>query len=136
MDNLVSVPMTNPSAFLKQRAKASLTQDLTLDKAADLTAQRNALLEDDSIPDGLKRAQLQQLNRQVRTWTQKVRQPFREGSDAGEDTVIKALIKTIKSPEADPPVIPKRRPTKKDASPLAPVAQKKRKDVATQWLDF
>ena len=96
MDNLVSVPVTNPCTFLKQRAKASLTQDM--DKAADLTAQRNEINPD--IPDGL--AQLQQLNRQVRTWTKKARDPF--GSDTEENisptqNMIKALIKTIKSPE-------------------------------------
>ena len=146
MDNQVSVPLTNPSTFLamKQRAKASLTQDMTLDKATDLTAQRNALLLNPDIPDGMKTAQLKQLNRQVARWTQKVREPFGEGSDVGEmsptQNMIKALIKTIKSPDADPPVIPKRRPTKKDASsldiPTTPVARKKRKDVATQWLDF
>ena len=59
MDNLMSVPVTDPSNFLKQQAKASLTQDMDLDKAAELTAERNALLTNQDIPDALKRAQLQ-----------------------------------------------------------------------------
>ena len=96
MDDMVSVPVTNPSTFLKQQA--SLTQD----KAAELTAQRNP-----TIPD--KRAQ----HRQVRTQ--------RDQSDA--------VIKTIKSPDADPPVKTKR-PAKKDTSPL--VARK----LAQEWLEF
>ena len=127
MDNLMSVPVTDPSNFLKQQAKASLTQDMDLDKAAELTAERNALLTNQDIPDALKRAQLQQVNRQVRTWTKKVRDPF--GSD--DDTVIKAFIKAIKSPEDSTPVIPKRSPTQKDTAPVA-----RKKDVAKKWLDF
>ena len=122
---MVSVPVVKPSDFLtmKQQAKAALTQDMNLDKAADLTAQRNALLLNKDVPDALKRAQLKELNRKVAHWTKKVRQPFGVSSDAGEvgptetdvsptQNMIKALIKTIKSPEVDPPVIPraKRRP--------------------------
>ena len=111
MADMVSVPVVKPSDFLtmKQQAKAALTQDMNLDKAADLTAQRNALLLNKDVPDALKRAQLKQLNRQVRVWTKKVREPFGVSSDAGEvgptetdvsptQNMIKALIKTIKSP--------------------------------------
>ena len=62
------------------------------------------LLADDSIPDALKRAQLKQLNRQVWTWTKKVRQPFSgEVSPVGEDTatdptkaLVHALVKKLK----------------------------------------
>ena len=79
MDNLVSVPLTNPCTFLKQQA--------SLDKVAQPT-----------IPDG---------HRQVR----------RDGDDA--------LIKTIKSPDANPPVKPKR-------PPKPSVARK----LAQQWLEF
>ena len=84
MDNLVSVPVTNPCSFLKQQA--SLAQD----KVARPT-----------IPD----AQHRQVQRDR------------------HDT----LIKTIKSPDADPPV-KTRRPAKKDT----PVARK----LAQQWLEF
>ena len=62
------------------------------------------LLADDSIPDALKRAQLKQLNRQVWTWTKKVRQPFSgEVSQVGEDratdptkALVHALVKKLK----------------------------------------
>ena len=37
-------------AEYKAQAKADLTRDSNLDKAADLVAQRRVLLEDESIP--------------------------------------------------------------------------------------
>ena len=43
---------------LKAQAMADLTRDTNLDKAADLAAQRQALLMNPDIPDGLKTAQL------------------------------------------------------------------------------
>ena len=81
-----------------------MTRDSNLDKASDLVAQRNILLTDDSIPDALKRAQLKELNRQVWTWTKRVRQPFSgEVSQVGEDTatdptkaLVHALVKKLK----------------------------------------
>ena len=100
-------------AQLKAQAMADLTRDTNLDKAADLAAQRNALLMNPDIPDGLKTAQLKQLNRQVRTWTQKVREPFR-GYDSpvpqvGEDraaeptkAMVHALLKTLKTEPEEP----------------------------------
>ena len=143
MDDLVSVPVIDPNAFLtmKQEAKADLTQDMNLDKAAELSAQRRALLMNPNIPDGLKTAQLKQLNRQVRTWTKKVRQPFGEGRETGPtetdvsptQNMIQALIKTIKSPEASPAVIPKakRRPvddlTPMPTPPTRPAKKKAKK---------
>ena len=133
MEDLASVPVVKPSTFLamKQEAKASLTQDMNLDKAADLAAQRHALLTNPAIPDGLKKAQLKQLNRKVTHWTKKVRQPFGEGSDVGglgddvtdvspTQNMIKALIKTIKFPEAVPTVIPKAK--QRPVDDLMPVA--------------
>ena len=89
----------------KAQARADLTRDSNLDKASDLVAERNVLLTDDSIPDALKRAQLKQLNRQVWTWTKKVRQPFDMGPvpQVGEDTatdptkaLVHALVKQLK----------------------------------------
>ena len=98
----------------KAQARADLTRDSNLDKASDLVAQQKVLLEDDSIPDALKAAQLKQLNRQVRHWTQKVRQPF-SGYDSpvpqvGEDSatdptkaMVHALLKSMKTePEEEP----------------------------------
>ena len=91
-------------AQYKAQARAYLTRDSNLDKASDLLAERNVLLADDSIPDALKRAQLKQLNRQVWTWTKKVRQPFSgEVSQVGEDSatdptkaLVHALVKKLK----------------------------------------
>ena len=88
----------------KAQARADLTRDSNLDKASDLVAKRNVLLTDDTIPDALKRAQLKQLNRQVWTWTKRVRQPFSgEVSQVGEDTatdptkaLVHALVKKLK----------------------------------------
>ena len=60
-------------AEYKAQARADLTRDSNLDKAAELVAERNVLLMDPDIPDALKRAQLKALNRQVRNWTKKVR---------------------------------------------------------------
>ena len=45
-------------AQYKAQAKADLTRDTNLDKAADLVAQRNILLANPDIPDALKAAQL------------------------------------------------------------------------------
>ena len=151
MADMVSVPVVKPSDFLtmKQQAKAALTQDMNLDKAADLTAQRNALLLNKDVPDALKRAQLKALNRQVRVWTKKVREPFGVSSDAGEvgptetdvsptQNMIKALIKTIKSPELDPPPIPraKRRPvddlTPVPTPPTRPAKKKAKKALGVE----
>ena len=103
-------------AQYKAQAKADLTRDTNLDKAADLVAQRRVLLEDDSIPDALKTAQLKQLNRQVRAWTQKVRDPFRggyEGPQVREDratdptkAIVHALVKKLKEePEEEEPTL-------------------------------
>ena len=98
-------------AGYKAQARADLTRDSNLDKASDLVAERNVLLADDSIPDALKRAQLKQLNRQVWTWTKKVRQPFSgEVPQVGEDraadptkAIVHALVKKLKTePEEEP----------------------------------
>ena len=100
----------------KAQARADLTRDSNLDKASDLVAQRNVLLTDDSIPDALKRAQLKQLNRQVWTWTKKVREPFSGyGSpvpQVGEDTatdptkaLVHALVKQLKEEPEEKPAL-------------------------------
>ena len=139
-------------AQYKAQAKADLTRDTNLDKAADLVAQQKVLLTNPDIPDGLKRAQLKQLNRQVRVWTKKVREPFRgEVSQVGEDrgsdptkAIVHALVKTLKEePEEElepktpanvrvpkprvvltpkPTPTPRRPKPKKPATPLSGVA--------------
>ena len=88
----------------KAQARADLTRDSNLEKASDLVAERNVLLADPDVPDALKRAQLKQLNRQVWTWTKKVRQPFSgEAPQVGEDratdptkALVHALVKKLK----------------------------------------
>ena len=130
MDDLVSVPVLDPHALLTMKQETSLTQDVNLDKAEDWVAHG----------------------------TQKVRQPFGEVGPT-DVSPTQNRIKTIKSLETVPQVIPKRRPVvtppaKKKAknalgTPLsAPseferprsVVKKKGKQVARQvvqkWLDF
>ena len=87
MSDLISVPVVSPQAFLaaKAQARVELQQDFTMDKAADLVAQRNLLLQQDSIPPALKTAKLKQLNRAVGHWTRKARQPF--GRDTATESV-------------------------------------------------
>ena len=101
-------------ADYKAQARADLTRDTNLDKASDLVAERNVLLMNPDIPDALKRAQLKELNRQVRHWTQKVRQPFsgydspvpQVGEDRSSDptkAMVHALVKKLKTePEEEP----------------------------------
>ena len=100
-------------AQYKAQARADLTRDSNLDKATDLVAQQKVLLTNPDIPDALKAAQLKQLNRRVRHWTQKVRQPFR-GYDSsvpqvGEDSatdptkaLVHALVKKLKEEPEEP----------------------------------
>ena len=108
-------------ADYKAQARADLTRDSNLDKASDLVAERNVLLMNPDIPDALKAAQLKQLNRQVRVWTQKVRQPFRGGYDVpqvGEDrssdptkAMVHALLKSMKTePEEEEPALEAKTP--------------------------
>ena len=102
-------------AQYKAQARADLTRDSNLDKASDLVAKRNVLLADPDIPDALKRAQLKQLNRQVWTWTKKVRQPFDVSPvpQVGEDTatdptkaLVHALVKQLKEEPKEEPKTP------------------------------
>ena len=108
-------------AEYKAQARADLTRDSNLDKAAELVAERNVLLMDPDIPDALKRAQLKQLNRQVRVWTKKVRQPFSAyGSpqpQVGEDTatdptkaLVHALVKQLKEEPEEKPALETKTP--------------------------
>ena len=108
-------------AEYKAQARADLTRDSNLDKAAELVAERNVLLMNPDVPDALKRAQLKQLNRQVRHWTKKVRQPFSGyGSpvpQVGEDTatdptkaLVHALVKQLKEEPEEKPALETKTP--------------------------
>ena len=142
MDDLVSVPVVDPHALL------TMKQDMHLYKAEDWLAQRQALLTNPAIPEGLKKVQL-------------LNEPLGE---VGPTDVHPTQNKTIKSSEESPAVIPKRcpvddltpvptRPTKKKAkqaldTPLSEferprsvakgkqVARQVTKDLAKKWLDF
>ena len=106
-------------AQYKAQARADLTRDSNLDKASDLVAKRNVVLADPDIPDALKRAQLKQLNRQVWTWTKKVRQPFDVSPvpQVGEDTatdptkaLVHALVKQLKEEPEEKPALETKTP--------------------------
>ena len=106
-------------AEYKAQAKSDLTRDSNLDKAADLVAERNVLLMNPDVPDALKRAQLKALNRQVRVWTKKVRQPFGDSSmpQVGEDTatdptkaLVHALVKQLKEEPEEKPALETKTP--------------------------
>ena len=75
---MVSTPMDNAPAFLQLRDKykQELVEDTRMTKAADLAAKQRVLLASDA-PDAWKRPQLKAVERQLRHWTKKVRQPFR-----------------------------------------------------------
>ena len=121
-------------AEYKAQARADLTRDSNLDKAAELVAERNVLLMDPDVPDALKRAQLKQLNRQVRNWTKKVRQPFSGYNSpvpqVGEDTatdptkaLVHALVKQLKEEPKEEPAL--------EAKTPANVKQPKPRNVLT-----
>lgn len=68
--------MENSVQFLRLRDKykSNLFEDSRLTKAADLAAQQELLLESDA-PDTWKEPRLKFVNRQLRQWTKKIRQP-------------------------------------------------------------
>jgi len=94
---------------LRERAKQQLQRDMNVEKAAELMAQEQLLLMDESIPPALKTAQLKQLNPQVRHWTQKARQPFASISTDETDidvgptqSMVSALVKSIQDIKQEP----------------------------------
>ena len=74
---MVSTPVDNAAAFLQLRDnyKQELVEDTRLTKAAYLAAKQHVLLASD-VPDAWKRPQLKAVGRQLRHWTENVRQPF------------------------------------------------------------
>ena len=79
---MVSTTVDNAPAFLQLRDqyKQELVEDTRLTKAVDLAVKQHLLLTSD-LPDAWKRPQLKAVERQLRHWTKKVRQPF--GAPAG-----------------------------------------------------
>ena len=76
MDGISSTPVENSVQFLRlwDKYKSNLLEDSRLTKAADLDAQQELLLESDA-PDTWKEPRLKAVNRQLRQWTKKIRQP-------------------------------------------------------------
>ena len=59
---------------LRDQYKSDLLEDSRLTKAAGLAAQQQLLLERPA-PDAWKEPRLKSVNRQLRQWTKKIRQP-------------------------------------------------------------
>ena len=76
MDGISSTPVENSVQFLKlrERYKSDLLDDSRLTKAAGLAAQQELLLESPA-PDTWKEPRLKSVNRELRQWTKKIRQP-------------------------------------------------------------
>ena len=76
MDGISSTPVENSVQFLKlrERYKSDLLDDSRLTKAAGLAAQQELLLESPA-PDTWKEPRLNYVNRELRQWTKKIRQP-------------------------------------------------------------
>ena len=76
MDGISSTPVENSVQFLRLRDKykSDLLDDSRLTKAAGLAAQQELLLESPA-PDSWKEPRLKSVNRQLRQWTTKIRQP-------------------------------------------------------------
>ncbi|CAH3171966.1 unnamed protein product, partial [Porites evermanni] len=76
MDGISSTPVENSVQFLKlrERYKSDLLDDSRLTKAAGLAAEQELLLESPA-PDTWKEPRLKSVNRELRQWTKKIRQP-------------------------------------------------------------
>ena len=86
MYSISSTPVENSVQFLRLRDqyKSKLLDDSRLTKAADLAAQQHLLLESNS-PDGWKEPRLKFVGRQLRQWTEKIRQPGNTRTIGSED---------------------------------------------------
>ena len=89
MDGISSTPIENSVQFLRLRDKykSDILEDSRLTKAAGLAAQQELLLKS-TAPDTWKEPRLKSVNRQLRVWTKKIRQPGGTraiGDDIGSD---------------------------------------------------
>ena len=76
MDGISSTPVENSVQFLRLRDKykSDLLDDSRLTKAAGSAAQQELLVESPA-PNTWKEPRLKSVNRQLRQWTKKIRQP-------------------------------------------------------------
>ena len=90
MDGISTTPVENSVQFLRLRDKykSDLLEDSRLTKAAGLAATQELLL-DSPAPATWKEPRLKSVNRQLRQWTKKIRQPGGTcvvGRDYDDDT--------------------------------------------------
>ena len=122
MDGISSIPLEDSVAFLKLRDqyKTSLLEDSRLNKAAGLAAQQELLLN--SPADAAwKVPRLKSVNKQLRVWSKKIRQPgLPTGPGSPEEDEanlaigptqkfmghIAQLKQRIKRPAVTPPAVP------------------------------
>ena len=149
MDGISSTPLENSVAFLKLRDhhKASLLEDSRLTKAAGLAAQQELLLNSHA-DDSWKVPRLKSLNKELRVWSQKIRQPGQPGHPGSpEDEANLAIGPTLKfmgniaqlkqrinRPAATPPIVkqgtpqlwtPKSEPSSSKSAPPSTVFKTK-----------
>ena len=121
MDGISSTPLEDSVAFLKLRDqyKSSLLEDSRLNKAAGLAAQQELLLNSKGDP-AWKVPRLKSVNKQLRVWSKKIRQPgipTEPGSPEDESNLaigptqkfmgqIAQLNKKMKRPAVTPPTVP------------------------------
>ena len=120
MDGISSTPLDNSVAFLKLRDhyKSSLLEDSRLTKAVGLAAQQELLLNSNADASW-KVPRLKSLNKELRVWSQKIRQPGQPGhpgSPEDENNLavgptqkfignIAKLKQRINRPSATPPAV-------------------------------
>ena len=149
MEGITSTPLEDSVAFLqlRDRYKNSLLEDSRLTKAAGLAAQQELLLN--SPADAAwKIPRLKALNKELRVWSQKIRQPGQAGhpgSPEDESNLavgptqqfmgnIAKLKNKLNRPAATPPITPtkqsgrkiKSEPMKKGTPKFTPQSKKKK----------
>ena len=136
MEGITSTPLEDSVAFLqlRDRYKNSLLEDSRLTKAAGLAAQQELLLN--SPADAAwKIPRLKALNKELRVWSQKIRQPGQAGHPGSpEDDSnlavgptqqfmgnIAKLKHKLERPAATPPITPAQQSVKKKAVKSEPI---------------
>ena len=136
MEGITSTPLEDSVAFLqlRDRYKNSLLEDSRLTKAAGLAAQRELLLN--SPADAAwKIPRLKALNKELRVWSQKIRQPGQAGhpgSPEDESNLavgptqqfmgnIAKLKNKLDRPAATPPITPAKQSVRKKTVKSEPI---------------
>ena len=136
MDGISSTPLENSVAFLqlRDRYKNSLLEDSRLTKAAGLAAQRELLLNSPAEA-AWKIPRLKALNKELRVWSQKIRQPGQAGhpgSPEDESNLavgptqqfmgnIAKLKNKLNRPAATPPITPAKQSGRKKTIKSEPI---------------